>query len=1016
MSRVPEYVINVKLAEILNRDLGIDARAERLKGRRRPDIRCFYKGLIIGIEASYSRADAERDAAKRIEQGLVDIALALELKRRYKDLPEQELYETIKRSKFNVKIFTSKEIVGTLIPFIEKGIRKKADPATGWFKDIDLPTIKTIIENSIGLMIKEEEIRKLVEEMKQKISDFTKSLAAIDVKGIIRRNIYNVLYKLYGLSIAEAEDPEVAFGHAALSILLSVVFYEHIRGEHPVLGPIMEYVRKYGYIEGLRRAFKDLLKIDYRVAVKTTIEVLKNLPYSVTPRIKDLVELAVKIASNRSLLRRDFAGRVYHEITGDIALRKGFATFYTEVPAAYLLSSLATETLLGLDEKSIFNLKKEEAYDIIKQIRAFKIGDLACGSGTLLTASYHSLHRTAAALKYYHDLKDIDLNKVGKELIENNIYGIDALRYASQITAINLALIGPSAISKENIYTIYLGYIPEKNVAWLGSLELLDDSRRIGGLLAWIEGGLKGAIEKVSLEGPEGSFQIPDKFHLIIMNPPFTRATGRTEKFRKERGLFGFITDEKARKELLKAFKNLRDKIRKNLILIAESTANLLPSVFRDLIVNRPRELKQYLAVGQAGEGLLFLYLAYKYISNGGVIAFVLPRGLLAGVSWFLARILLASKFHVRYIIVSSDPEKGYNFSEGVSLSECLIVAKRAEEHNDNEETVFINLLSKPSTSLEALMLAEEVKREATTKDIDIVKAGNSIALVFKVNRCQLINNIDNWNRFVAISNKELLDIVMNILRENTINVHKRSIKTPITKLNNIVDTLGVDRHQFHDHFNYVNIETPYPIIYGGEETIRRKMMVKFNAYASLKTKRAKEIFSKYSGRVLVPDRIWWDTAHVIALYSDTPVLSNIFYAIKLKIPEKVRIQAEKALTLWMNTTWGLLTILVSRQETRGRWSSLKMGQWRLLPVLNVCALNANVLKRLAMVFDKYAYMPLRRIPDQFNPKDPDPVRLRIDMEFLKALDPKLEEEKTRKDLLELYKLVYMSLKQWIRG
>lgn len=105
----------------------------------------------------------------------------------------------------------------------------------------------------------------------------------------------------------------------------------------------------------------------------------------------------------------------------------------------------------------------------------------------------------------------------------------------------------------------------------------------------------------------------------------------------------------------------------------------------------RNHGLDQYYNIGQADEGLLFLYLAYRYVKPGGVIAFVLPRNALSGVSWFLARALLADKFHVKYVVVSSDSKNGYNFSEKTSLSECLIVARRVDVHEPNEETVLIN-------------------------------------------------------------------------------------------------------------------------------------------------------------------------------------------------------------------------------------------------------------------------------------------------------------------------------------
>ena len=1019
MPEVSEEVINVKLADILRRDFGIDARAERIKGRKRPDIRCYYKGFIIGIEASYDKKDAEKDAENRINQELVDIALALWIKEEFKDMPEEQLYEAIKKSLYSVKVFIPKDFIPRenyimLLRSLEKSVERKAEPATGWFEDMNLPYIKMIIEHSISFMIKEEEIQMLMEKAETKFNDFIETLRNLDSKGIIRENLYGILYRLYGLSVAEKRDPEVMFGHAALSILLSTVFYEHIRNAHPELQLITSYVKLHGPIEGLRKALEDLLKKDYRTAVKLTIEILDILPQQAGHRVGSLINLGVEITSKGGLLRRDFAGRLYHKITGDIALRKGFATFYTEVPPAYLLATLATQTLLGLDRKELLNMK-DEALNTVHRINSVKLCDFACGSGTLLTASYYSFHRIATMLKYYCDLQDLDLEDLGKKLIEEDIYGIDALRYASQITAINLALMGPS-ISKENVRTIYLGYLPEKNYTWLGSLELLKDGGRVGGILAFIEGGLKGIAEAIDLEGKEEEFSIPDRFHMVIMNPPFTRATGRSKKFKEitaeGEGLFGFIVDKNIREMILRSYRDLRDTIKDELIKITEVTANTLPNIIRHIIRDKPKELRQLLSIGQAGEGLLFLYLAYRYIENGGVIAFVLPRGVLAGASWFLARTLLASKFHVKYVIVSSDPERGYNFSEGTSLSETLLVAKRIGEHGDVEETVFINLLCKPSTALEAIMLAEEVKKAISQGNHAILEVGESKALLYKVKRRELLNNIDNWNRFVSIPDVEFLNDMLSFFEEGKLLY--TNLKVPLTYLNELIDMLGIDSRQFHDHFTPVRALTPYPIVYSGEEEVRERMLVEPNMFADPRTDRARFIFEGYSGKLLLPDRIRWNTAHALALYSRKPTLSNIFYAVRLKTRSDIRENSEKTLALWLNTTWGLLTILVNREETEGQWSRLKMTHWRLLRTLDVTTLSNDMLRRLAEVFDRYSEKPLRRIPDQFNPNNPDPVRLGIDRDFIKVLDPTLGDGVVEERVKELYKRVNIALKRWI--
>ena len=59
---------------------------------------------------------------------------------------------------------------------------------------------------------------------------------------------------------------------------------------------------------------------------------------------RNMINLTSIIIQNKALLRQDFIGHVFHKITGDIAIRKGYATFYTKTPVATLLSHLSLET------------------------------------------------------------------------------------------------------------------------------------------------------------------------------------------------------------------------------------------------------------------------------------------------------------------------------------------------------------------------------------------------------------------------------------------------------------------------------------------------------------------------------------------------------------------------------------------------------------------------------------------------------------------------------------------------
>jgi hypothetical protein len=107
-------------------------------------------------------------------------------------------------------------------------------------------------------------------------------------------------------------------------------------------------------------------------------------------------------------------------------------------------------------------------------------------------------------------------------------------------------------------------------------------------------------------------------------------------------------------------------------------------------------------------------------------VCFVLPRGLLSGVSWFLARTLLASNYHIEYVIVSYEPPNNYNFSESTSLSECMIIARKKLEQQPEDETRFVILLKKPSTSMEAIALANRIR----TSNGEYVEASQAKAFI----------------------------------------------------------------------------------------------------------------------------------------------------------------------------------------------------------------------------------------------------------------------------------------------
>ncbi len=590
--------------------------------------------------------------------------------------------------------------------------------------------------------------------------------------------------------------------------------------------------------------------------------------------------------------------------------------------------------------------------------------------------------------------------KFHKAFIES-CYAFDVLKYATQITALNLAFHNPEVPLKDfNIYTLPLGVRKEDGkVISLGSLEFC----RVHPTLKHIIVGEKAT--KIGLTKEEEKLIKIKPFDLVVMNPPFTRAGGRwkEESGKIGGGLFGFVADEKVRKNILKDFKQVREDIKKILINKAKK---LLNKTALEILVSK-KEFDVYRNIGQAGEGLLFLYLADKFTKeDGGKIGFVLPKNLLSGISWFLARSLLASNYYVEYVVVSYDAKNGYNFSESTNLSECLLVAKKLKEHSDNEITKFVMLLRKPQSSVESIALANQI--EKINKD-RYVEVGRTSAFVVNIERKELLKHIDNWGKFVFLPNFKILELSRKLL-QGIIEVEDNKKKFSLTNLNNIINSIGIDAKQFRSSFRILAKRVPgcIEIIHGGGEEVRSKMLIHPNSYALPIGRKGETLFKEKSGRLILPSAIRINTSHVTSMLSSKPTISSLFYIVKLKEENEEKL---KALCLWLNTTWGLLTILMNRQEVSGGWIQLKMAQWRLLPVLDVNKLSDNQLKELAKIYDKFENVKLRRLTEQYNVIEGiDQSRIEIDSAFLKALGIEIKNDK----LISLYKDIYSSFEQWI--
>lgn len=975
MKQAFESRLNILLSELLNQ-IGVVSHSEYI-GMGRKDVIIYHQGMAIVLEGSYEKQDAENDAKRRIEQLACDVAVAVHYPKTFaQDLTEGEIRDRLKEAKLPVRVIVPEDISGTLLRKLhEKDVIAK--PVEAWY-DLDVNLLATLIQEIAQFIINEEMVREAEEEIARLVEMFVSHLSLHKHAETIATNLDQALYKLYGFSIGKPKEiKEAIFAQATLALLLGSVYYESIRYAHG-LDSLEKLARAWNAQRALGKATHAILKINYEPIFELVDDILKAFP-TTTRLFSKLLNLAVTIASRKTLLRRDLAGKVYHQVVGDWALKKGLATFFTQVPAAYLLLHLANPPLC-------------------------RLADFACGSGTLLVAAYsatNNQHRLSL-LKSGIDKPPADIERDFHISFMNSCHAFDVLGYASQITALNLALHSPETpiTGTKPTCTMPLGYRDIDSTVSLGSLEFARTDMKLDQIFAQVIKRGVGTEEKNAVI----DLQRLKPFDLIVMNPPFSRTTGRGG--RSGGGLFGFMGDKSVRKIVLDDYTALRNDIKAKL---NSKARELLKNTSLEILIKED-ELRAYREIWQAGEGLLFLYLADIKLCLGGKICFVLPRSILSGISWFLSRVLLAANYHIEHIIVSYEPNN-YNFSESTSLSECMVIASQKLEQQPEDETRFVILLKKPRTSMEAIALANRLR----TSGDEYVEASQAKAFIIPVRRKELVENIDNWGRFVSLPDVRMIKEIKNVLK-GVIRLGNQEGRVPLVRLNEIMSSIGVDAHRFVDTFQMIEptltsgIAVPGSLrmVKGGEEAQRLKMRTASNAYAIPIIERGWKIFEEVASRLLIPDRIWVDTAHVIGMLSDEKVISNIFYAVRLKkeSPEKL-----KALCLWLNTTWGILSVLASREETRGGFIRLKMSQWRLLPILDIDGIEENKVSAFASLFDKFANSQLRRIPEQYGSSGRvDRVRLEFDTAFLRVLGIHAEE----KDLSSLYAEIAQSLVQWV--
>lgn len=746
---------------------------------------------------------------------------------------------------------------------------------------------------------------------------------------------------------------------AGLALVDAMIFQEVLASSEPKVATLSQVSAGHPVQQSLLSSWQYILQKNYAPIFELGIAILRAWPSSphVEEALKILLAEAQKIASSRALLRHDLMGRIYHRLLlADVA--KYYATYYTSVPAAWLLARLSLET-----ENPAWNIDWSDAESASK----FRVGDLACGSGTLLSASYRAIldkHVVASASKGQKP----KLGELHKVLLENVLWGFDVLLYATHLAITGLSLHNPASVFDEaNAYALPL---TGKGDLRLGSIDFLVN--RTIEVTSTLTGQSVGA-ERRGVESTEKvSVTLPD-FDIIIMNPPFTRSVGGNL-------LFGALP------------KSERSKLQKKLQEILKE--------------------KNFSGIGQAGLGAVFIVTSDKYLKQNGRIAIVCPRSLISGVAWKKVRELLAKKYSVEYIIASHQAPDGWNFSENTDLSEVLVIAQKVDARKRrNEKTVIANFWRKPVNEIESTIIAEQLRglKSISSNDLynvienlnashfNLALGGRKLGEAYTVSTEAILSSQDTWGILTPFAQSELSKVAYMFVSSSQIYVPRKGVegRLSLTKLSNIAEIIGPDRSQVHSLFTLSKSRTPYPTLWGYKSDTMKKIHQTHNAWLEPKAgmiQRANSLWKK-SGRLMITESMRLNTYGIIASFLDSEALSNVWWPIKLKetmTSDKNKVngrEQEKISALWLNSTYGILGLLSYRQDTEGPWVEIKKATLGLIPMLDLTKVSRKQVDDLLSVFDKLCKTELPSLPVQFQEAaDGTGIRKEIDQQMQEAV------------------------------
>ena len=587
----------------------------------------------------------EQDARARLNESLastrqiIEHTFAVRIPTELKTVPQGEIQSNIDTIIFDYCIFSLKSDLTT-----------ERWPTKGWLQG-DINDLATSVES---VAISESLLATSTDELERGVAQAANILQQAPVYS--KEKIAGELRQETGEQTARM---------ATAIIANAIIFHARIEGQQgiPTLAELQTDAGSLSRNKLVECWRWIVMEINYWPIFKIASDLLSIIPAQQAANIlQRLVETSDTLAEIGATGINDLSGRMFQTLITD---RKFLATFYTLPVSATLLAELAISRL-------DIDWSDETA------VKALRVGDLACGTGALLNAAYHSI--CTRYRRSGHNDADIHAS-----MIESSLFACDIMPAATHLTASTLSNAHPGVVfGNTRIVTMPYGH-DENNVPYIGSLELIANEHT----MPLFSLGREQVTGKAGEQANSGIGVPHESMDVVIMNPPFTRPTNHESTTVPVPSFAGFSTEHSEQKAMSGRLKVVR------------------------------RSLTEPAGNGNAGLASNFLDLAHVKLKPGGVLALVLPAAFAQGESWSDARALLSGHYQDMVIVsIASVGSTDQAFSADTGMGEVLVIATKKHGHHPSSEKAesstndvqFANLRRRPVHHVAATEVAKSIE------------------------------------------------------------------------------------------------------------------------------------------------------------------------------------------------------------------------------------------------------------------------------------------------------------------